>query len=409
MHSTDPYRQPLAPDPDGDRFYREKVRSVVDALLASWNGQHPTIVLSGSLALGEGRVLRTDAGIMPASDIDLYLVTSEQAYASAMDDLPRLHAMLSRHTETRGLTVDLGVTSSARLAAAPVSIANRTLAEHGRVLTGSQDVLNGMRHLAGKTIPAADGCLLIQNRTVEALVPVPQFGEASMRGSFWYLHAKTVRDIGLSAIVVAGEFAPRLSDRTALVRKTWAKTELGSIIPAFPDRYEAAALRETTAMPGAHEQDDLAALRAAWIELGMMLYTIAGWEYRVLGALPNGEPGSWARAGSDSFRRRMKSWLPLATSEPGAFLRAMSRGFSATPMNGIYIAASCLMASTGLAWGSATQRTGSMIDSARAVYPFATGAAEPDALWWELRNGVCAYWNEMVLGGSRTIRKGSPQ
>ncbi|NNE09317.1 MAG: hypothetical protein HKN20_12220 [Gemmatimonadetes bacterium] len=415
MHSIDPYNERFAPDRDADRYYREKVRAVVGIVLDAWEGDSPAVVLSGSLALGEGRVVRADDGIGPASDIDLYLVTTEERHAAGLDLLPRVRAALRRSPGCRGLTVDLGVTSPARLAAAPVSIANRTLAEYGRVLAGDADVLDCMRSLKGQPIPPTDGLLLLQNRTVEALVPVPLFTESSMHDAFWYLHAKTVRDIGLSAAVVAGRFAPRLSDRAELVRATWEGSDLGAVVSDFPALYERAVRDEAggaTASPGANAKSgarDETALRRAWQDLGATLFAVARWEYRAVDPRANGAPTSWVSVGNSPFRRRVKSWLPYATGEPGVFLRALTGGFPGTPMQGAYAAASCLMASVGAAWGDMSGNTDAMLEGARATCPFRAGSRAPEAAWWEMRNAICDYWNETVLGGSRTIEKGSPR
>ncbi len=413
LHSTDPYTAPFAPDPDVDQFYREKVRAVVDIVLGAWNGEAPTVVLSGSLALGDGRATRTPEGPGPASDVDLYLVTEEAAHAAALTDLPRIHGALRRSDRTSDLTVDLGVTTAARLAAAPVSIANRTLAEHGRVLTGDREVLDAMRSVRGRPIPPADGLLLLQNRTVEALVPVALFGDSSMHDAFWYLHAKTLRDIGLSAIVAAGRFAPRPGDRAELVRATWEESELGKVVPGFPARYEESSGSSSRGSAPSRGSGSSVrgetALRRAWEDLGTTLFAVARWEHRTIDPHASDDPNSWVRAGSGPLRRRVKSWLPFATGDPGAFAKALTRGFPGTPMQGAYVAASCLMASAGTAWGGGAPDQGTMIAGARAICPFTVKDRRPDAAWWELRNAICEYWNETVLGGSRTIEKGGPR
>lgn len=399
-----------SPDPDTDLFYRDLLHRITERVVRETeNRGFLSLVLSGSLALGEGSGYReSGGGVRPGSDIDLYLIVEEGVAGEWSARAGGVRERLLDALGVPGLIVDLGATSPDRLAGLRPSVAHCLLVRYGRTLAGDPEVLRRAPRLSFEEIPPWDGLLLLLNRVVEALAEwrhAPR--EGAEERDFWYRAGKTVRDFGTSALVAAGEFVPALAEREAALPGFLEREGLAGRVPGFPEdhRFWCAQKRR----PDAEEakaryggEGGVAEMRSRIARYASEFY---GWETaRIFGAREGGSPLE-AMAGSERLRRRIRRWAGHALrGGAGAALRHAAAGLPATPLRANYAAAVGLLAASGPVGGrEATEEEERVLREAYRAAPDAPrpGGGDFTARWAALRDRVCAHWNREVMGGAR--------
>lgn len=407
---TGPFRFVASSDPETDRFYKHLLREIAERVRREAEGHgFLALVLSGSLALGEGSGYReAGGGVRPGSDIDLYLIVEEGRLGAWGDRTARVRERLLSALGVPGLVVDLGPTSPERIARLEPTLAHCLLVRHGQTLAGDPEVFRrAAPDLPFEAIPPRDGFLLLMNRTVEFLAdgcPAPR-DEAAER-DFWYLVGKTVRDVGTSALVVRGAFAPTAEDRIRAMAVLLAKSG-----PASPGRGFEEDHRFWWAQKA---RPDLAAVRSRYGGEGapdearriVREYVEAFWEWEatlVSGACPGSSPLAALR-GVDRFPRRVRRWAEHARrGGTAAAARHVRLGLPVTPVVANYAAAYLLLRASGLMGREEpTAREAEDLAEAYRIAPV-RGAPERSARrrWIALRGSVCTYWDREVMGGAR--------
>ncbi|MBN1825954.1 MAG: hypothetical protein JW958_06770 [Candidatus Eisenbacteria bacterium] len=419
MHSgNDPIRFPLSPSEAADRYYRDHLTRIVSLIPERLGDARPlALLLGGSLALGEACALPGAEGPAPGSDIDLYLVVDGGEGEDLKRRVAALRDRMLASLETPGLVVDLGTITPERLGRLRPTIAHATLARRGRTIWGDPSILDGAARPRFDEIPGSDGYLLLLNRTVEELVelrPAGECGEAE--GEVWYRTGKTFRDLGASALVAAGRFAPGLEEQREAVRLLFGGDGEGPTAAGFIEEHHFWCDRKLRPDPAAIEArygGGSAGMRRVQILKRDALESIHRWELRGVWGLPEGSDERSACRRAARFPRRARRWgeylLREGPTAIGPALRQLAAGLPATPLDATYAAAVRLL----LAWGP-IHGAGESDEDRRhlaAAYrnavrrPARTGDFRTD--WMGLRNEVCAFWDREVMGGTRPARERS--
>ncbi|MFH1277013.1 MAG: hypothetical protein ABIK65_01325 [Candidatus Eisenbacteria bacterium] len=404
-----PSRFVTSSDPDTDLFFTGLLRRIAEQVVRETEDRgFLSLVLGGSLALGEGSGYReTGGGVQPGSDIDLYLIVEEGLVGEWSARAPGFRERLLSALGVPGLVVDLGATSPDRLAGLRPSVAHCLLVRYGRTLAGDPGVLRRAPRLSFEDIPPWDGLLLLLNRVVELLAEwrtAPR--EGGEEREFWYRAGKTVRDLGTSALVAGGAFVPTIVERMDAVPAFLDREGLSSRIPDFADdhRFWCVQKGRPDEVVARERHGGAEAEAEARSRIARYVDALYRWETaRIFGAREGATPLE-AMAGSEKLRRRVRAWAAHAGRGGRGALRHLAAGLPATPLRANYAAAvGLLLASGPLRGGEASARDEAALREACRAAPGAPPEKEGDyALrWGRLRNRVCAFWNREVMGGTR--------
>ncbi len=401
---TDPITFRTSADETTDAYYRSVLNRLMPALLHETGGEGTaTLILSGSLALGEGRSFFLGEGrTEPGSDIDLYVVVEDDRVEKLQTDRASIIERVRQAADADDIVIDIGFTSKPVLDQLEPTIMNCNLLHHGRVLHGDPSVLAGRENCPFEAIPAWDGFVLLLNRAAEEISELrlrPE-GEQEARAS-WYRTGKTIRDLGTSALVVAGRYHPILAERKERVRLLVEQEGLESRAVGFLDDFSFWSDSKSASEPGSLPGNGPEHFRQAMQKKS--LYVGAFWEWEsALFFTDCREPRG------ETLRRRVRRWLEyVAENREGSWrsaARQALRGFPATPIIANSMAAVLLLLCwTPLTGDEPTAEDRKRLAEAHALTPASRGVGGSDyaTSWIALRNDVCAFWNREVMGGTR--------
>ncbi len=200
----------FARDPDADDWLRAQTRRLLEALLTSFGrARLRTIIVSGSLARGEGGLGRWNGETFPVADLDLYVVARTQEDAAALREAR--HDFLAAH-DRDPLRADVGVATQADLARMPDTIANYSLGRDGKAAWGDRSALALVRRTDPARIPQEDAINLVLNRAAEELAALraAEIDPASRAKALqvYYRGVKTVADVALAILLRRGVCEP---------------------------------------------------------------------------------------------------------------------------------------------------------------------------------------------------------
>lgn len=411
---TDSFRFATSANRETDEYYKAILERIAAFFEKDFEGKPSSaaLVLSGSLAVAEGTSYGGGGKIEPGSDVDLYLVVPESDLPAWQGRLPGLHRALLDSIAIPGLVIDLGATSPRRLVRLTPTIANCVLTGEGRTIAGDAGLVPRGEALSCADIPPWDGLLLLLNRTAEELAElnVRPRGTGEDR-AFWYRFGKTIRDLGTSALAVAGDFAPRLEERRQRLPRLLARSSLAEAIPSFPEEFDfwcgqkgRPSVKEATERYGGEERAHAAAhaRKRRCVE--------AFWTWETAEVAGRGDAGEdiGALRVLEPAPRRAKAWLRFLAERRGAALggalRHARRGWPVTPLLGNYVAAVCLLRCWGHVAGERLSETDRrLLARARWATPVEAGGGRSsfDGEWRRLREAVCRLWSDEVMGGTR--------
>jgi hypothetical protein len=330
--------------------------AVVAAATERYGRRLRAIVLTGSLARGEGTFREEGTKTRLLGDAELFLVFHDDVRVPSEQETGALAAAVSaRVAHEVACTVSLspvGPTYLRRLAPHIFAYELRTC---GEVLWGDLEVLDLVPAFAPAAIPLEDAWRLVANRMVEYLDVAGELGAPRLRDGT-PAHYKTVKlylDLATSLLLFAGAYAPTYRERAARL----ARLASGGGRPDLPAGLDELAERveECTRIKLGHAADagpgDL-----DWREAIVATRQVWRWELaRLTGSDPSATAddgvtdeallGRWL--GQQPVAHRLRGWLSagrrLGWRQAAArWAAARRRGCIASPRYCVYAAASAL-------------------------------------------------------------------
>ena len=209
--STRHGRDPRDPGPD---ICAEAIRQT----LASHTGDLRALILSGSLARGEGSVAMDGEHCRVLGDAEFLAVFADGARrptASAIRaTAARIQAALREGRVSCPIT--LSAVPEGYLRALRPAIFAYELRSCGRVIWGDPTVLQRIPELSAQKIPMEDAWRLLCNRLIEQVevMPSPGDSDALMSSEARYRLVKLHLDMATSLLVFAGEYEPTYRGRS---------------------------------------------------------------------------------------------------------------------------------------------------------------------------------------------------
>ncbi len=331
------------------------------------------LVLAGSMARGEGSVLRTENGWLCLSDMEFMLAVPDARRLKQRKEAVRvLTEQVTEEAASRGLLCSFEFTPT-RLSyfrtARPCIFASE-LCRHGQVVWGDPSLLQTM---PDDSIPKIDALYLVCNRMIEQLAWRTRICDddcCQPDSLFAYSIVKTYVDLGTSLLIFADSYEStyaRRAERLASLRDSAAGE-----IADFDVLLEKIAANSLLKLQPTQElldplPKDVALNR--WAELARFVLRVWQWEVR---QLDNGASEGRAAevlhfARSCSPWERFRDWAKLARSAAmhghlADLLRAPY--FSGAPRNRLFVEAAvkyAKLASLESEFAFARSNTGSFL------------------------------------------------
>jgi hypothetical protein len=393
---------PPLPDsglPDFMRAEAQISQVVAELAVGAFPRRLRAIVLTGSLARGEGTWMRDGARSRLAGDAELLMVFEDGA-PPAPGRIDRLKRDIEARLATAGVeaSIVLSPVDPAYLRRLRPHIFACELAADGKVVWGDARVLSLIPIFAASEIPLEDGFRLLLNRMIELLEAVCELeAGAPITERVRYRALKLALDMGTSLLLFERRYEPTYRGRAARVADLAAASPRSPLpLARFAERVAAATrykLNES-ASPSVGNIADL-------ISLIGDAHALWRWELeRLTGAAP--------AAGDDELLRRWIAGQPLAARMRG--WAAVARRYGArrslgrlpwwivragqgSPRRLIYAAASELFSALpALLGGAGRSAHESRWNQLRGELP-ADGCSEVSAICAWRRLGLAIGWN----------------
>lgn len=335
------------------------------ACIAAWRAAAPrrgaTLLLTGSLAAGEGAWRQEAARWRLLGDIDLLVVWPDWRPLPRSGAMAEFTRAIERRLAAEGIfAVAVAHAGHARaLRRLPASIWLHDLRAAAQALAGPGEVAQLLPPCPAAAIPAEDGWRLLNNRMAELLETQAAGGVVDD-----YRLVRLQLAMGAAALVGAGRYTSGARAQAAALRQGAA----GPQPPPEARELAAMAERALAAKFGG-------APPCSWPRTQPLLYRVWRWQLERLAAgakVEAGEAGDaallCALAARRPWRQRLRAWAALARRTPlGEWRRhrpAAIGAAAATPRDRVYAAAAQLLfAPTGtqtadpLAWRRAAAET----------------------------------------------------
>jgi hypothetical protein len=269
------------------------------------------VVLTGSLARGEGTWVRRGEGGQLLGDADIFLVFHSGT------PMPANGTRAVREAIERALAEDdvvadvtLAPVYPEFLARLPRHIATFELRECGRVLWGDADVLSLVPGFSAAEICREDAWRMLANRIIEQLEAAAT-GEGVLSARSRYATVKLILDIATSYLVFAGLYQPAYGQRVRVLQE--AARDHGADVPfplaPFAEILEAATAYKLQATPMPYAPERL------WADAARYASDLWAWQ---LVRLTGGSPSSatpelmkqWMR--QMPWKARLRGWASAA-------------------------------------------------------------------------------------------------
>ncbi len=194
---------------------RERAAAAVQELSARVPaGSIRAAFVGGSVARGEVWSASRNGVLEIFSDIDLYVVISEDADAAMVR---RAAAEVASTMPSAGADavfrrgIDVGVYRQADLLAQPVRPGTVDLAEHHLWLAGDRSLVALMAAALARPMDRSEALYLLENRAWDALEATHEAGEGAVAATA----AKVTLDVLAAHLIAEGRFAPTYAGRVA--------------------------------------------------------------------------------------------------------------------------------------------------------------------------------------------------
>jgi hypothetical protein len=207
------------------------------------------VIVTGSLARGEGTWLRDGSRVRLAGDADFFAVFDKHAALPPPDRVARLTRAAEERLALASIQAHIGLSPvrAGYLRRLRPSVLSFELITHGKVVWGDPRILNLAPAFEASEIPLDDGFRLLMNRMIELLEIVCEhdafFASAS---TVRYRAMKLWLDMATSYLLFERQYVPTYRGRAARLRELGAESSTGAPIRlrrfsrmvAFATRYK---------------------------------------------------------------------------------------------------------------------------------------------------------------------------
>jgi predicted nucleotidyltransferase len=285
-------------------------REVVRACRAAMGSSLRAVVLTGSVARGEGSFVQAEGGWRLLGDVDVLAVAHERAAGPFSGDA--ISREVKRVLIEAGIRAEVGIRViwPQYLRSVRPHIFAYELRECGRVLDGDVDVLKLIPPFRAADIPLEDGFRVLANRICEQLDALADFEKSpgTLTGEAQYLATKFYLEMTTSLLLFAGQYAPTYRARLERLERLAGE---GADLPLEGRRF-AERVRQCTELKLRPGEANLPF--SFWQEAIANAQVLWKWEMRHLRAQQRGFTAlvrSSECLGCESFAQWARGWLHL--------------------------------------------------------------------------------------------------
>jgi hypothetical protein len=276
-------------DPIADAYLNRALNICLDTLQSSNLFRDATVILTGSLARGEGSVISGGNDLHSLSDMEfLVSLGNSQSCDVLVRELACLEDAANEAVTAAGIKCKAEFTYALHryYVNARPSIFAYELKTHGKLVQGDEDLLALVQSFSAKDIPRIDAFYLLCNRMVEQLERFCLFflsGKSCPEQVFRYAILKGYVDIATSVLVFNRQFVPSYQGRRDLFCKSEALSNIGIIgIDRLRERVDYWTRTKLKPAEGALIYRPEESPLQEWLELATMVSHIWHWELRQL-------------------------------------------------------------------------------------------------------------------------------
>ena len=179
------------------------------------------VVLTGSLARGEGTWLQDGSRVRLAGDADVFVIFDDRAALPPPERIERLERAARDRLAAAGIDahVGIGAVRASYLCRLRPNIFSYELITHGKVVCGDSHVLKLAPAFAASQIPLDDGFRLLMNRMIELLAAACELDAPHASASAVRYHVmKMWLDMATSYLLFERRYVPTYRGRAARLR-----------------------------------------------------------------------------------------------------------------------------------------------------------------------------------------------
>lgn len=224
-----PFQATLCNDAAAEARIHDDLSQLTRALEESLDGDLVSVLLLGGYARGEGSVVDHNGRLGPYNDYDLVVVVDRVTKRIAR----ALHVLSETWSARLGVEVDAWPMSRRDLARAPRILLWLDAALDGaRVLFGEASVLDDVRRIQPRDIPATECARLLGNRATGLALSNLEVDFDLRRARHGH---KMILALGDASLLLADRYAGRIAERAATLRALERSPQIGA---ELADAYE---------------------------------------------------------------------------------------------------------------------------------------------------------------------------
>jgi hypothetical protein len=291
---------------------REIIKTVVDLSVGLFRKQLRSIVLTGSLARGEGTWIQAGRQTQLAGDAEFLLVFNDIKFVPKSEVIQRLRAnveaeLAQQHIEAE---IDLSPVEPRFLCCQRPHIFAYELVAHGKVVWGDTQILNLVPSFKPTDIPLEDGYRTLMNRMIELLEVICDLdGSEPNRYIVSYRAMKLSLDMATSFSLFKRIYEPSYRARAHRIGELSAGS---TVCPSFLSRLSYRVQIATKQKLGEQQLETIG--RAGLSDLISDLHLLWRWELEQLvrtefEVSDGGLVARWSR--EEQALKRIRGWASL--------------------------------------------------------------------------------------------------
>jgi hypothetical protein len=196
------------------------VRTTVETCTQHFHSSLRTIILTGSLARGEGTIEQSQLSATSSGDAEFILILHCSTPLPPLEEIRALMTEIERQISDHGVHchVDLTCAHSEFLKAMRPHMFAYETRTCGRVVAGHPNILSLIPAFTPSEIPLEDAWRLLSNRMVELIEALAE-SDDGLGPRVQYRTIKLYLDMATSLLLFAGQYAPSYRERCNNLRK----------------------------------------------------------------------------------------------------------------------------------------------------------------------------------------------